>query len=34
VPFTREAVPMVDVTGGRVVVSPPAEVEAKEEAGS
>lgn len=27
VPFTRAAVPVVDVTGGRVVVVPPAEIE-------
>jgi 16S rRNA processing protein RimM len=34
VPFTREAVPIVDVAGGRLVVSPPAEVGAEEGAGS
>ncbi|MCW8084499.1 ribosome maturation factor RimM [Sabulicella glaciei] len=31
VPFTRAAVPVVDVKGGRVVVAPPDEVEAKPE---
>ena len=29
IPFTRAAVPVVDVAGGRVVIVPPAEVEAK-----
>ncbi len=33
VPFTRAAVPHVDIAGGRVVVSPPDEVEAGGEAG-
>lgn len=28
VPFTREAVPEVDLAGGRIVVDPPAEIEA------
>jgi 16S rRNA processing protein RimM len=27
IPFTKEAVPVVDVTGGRLVVVPPAEIE-------
>ncbi len=31
VPFTRAAVPEVDIAGGRVVVSPPEEVEASKE---
>jgi 16S rRNA processing protein RimM len=31
-PFTKRVVPEVDVEGGRIVVDPPAEVEAKEEA--
>jgi 16S rRNA processing protein RimM len=31
VPFTRACVPVVDVAGGRVVVEPPAETEAKPE---
>ncbi len=30
IPFTRAAVPVVDVAGGHVVVIPPAEVEARE----
>ena len=29
IPFTRDAVPEVDIAGGRVVVRPPGEVEAK-----
>jgi 16S rRNA processing protein RimM len=29
VPFSRAAVPVVDLTAGRVVVDPPAEIEAK-----
>ena len=29
IPFTRAAVPVVDVAGGRVVIVPPAEIEAK-----
>ncbi|MGD9740232.1 MAG: ribosome maturation factor RimM [Bauldia sp.] len=32
VPFTKAAVPEVDVGGGRVVVAPPEEVEGEEEA--
>ena len=31
-PFTKEVVPTIDVAGRRVVVAPPAEVEAKDEA--
>ncbi len=27
VPFTREAVPVIDVAGGRLVVAPPTEIE-------
>lgn len=30
VPFTKAAVPEVDVSGGRIVVAPPAEVEVEE----
>lgn len=30
-PFTKAVVPVVDVKGGKVVVAPPAEVEAREE---
>ncbi len=30
-PFTRAAVPVVDVAGGRVVIDPPDEIEAPEE---
>ncbi len=30
-PFTREAVPVVDIAGGRLVAVPPAEVEARRE---
>ena len=30
-PFTRAVAPVVDVRGGRIVVAPPAEVEAREE---
>lgn len=30
-PFTKAVVPIVDLKGGRVVVAPPAEVEAREE---
>jgi 16S rRNA processing protein RimM len=28
VPFTREAVPVVDLAAGRVIVNPPAEITA------
>ena len=31
VPFTKEAVPTIDLAAGRLIVSPPAETEAKEE---
>jgi len=30
-PFTRAVVPVVDIAGGRIVVSPPLETEAREE---
>ena len=30
-PFTREAVPEIDLAGGRLVIDPPAETEAKPE---
>lgn len=33
IPFTRAAVPVVDVAGGRVVVAPPAEVAVPPQAG-
>jgi 16S rRNA processing protein RimM len=33
-PFTRTAVPLVDLDGGRVVVAPPAETEAREHGGA
>lgn len=33
-PFTKRVVPEVDVTGGRIVVDPPAEVEAKDDGGT
>ena len=32
IPFTRAAVPMVDIAGGRMVVAPPDEIEVKGEA--
>jgi 16S rRNA processing protein RimM len=32
VPFTRAAVPVVDVEGGRITVHPPEEIEAREQA--
>ena len=32
VPFTREAVPVVDVAAGRIVIRPPGEIEAREDA--
>lgn len=31
-PFTREAVPLIDIDGGRIVVHPPAEIEARDDA--
>lgn len=34
VPFTRLAVPEIDLAGGRVVVAPPEEIEARGESGS
>lgn len=34
VPFTKEAVPVVDIAGGRVVVSPPVESEVGPEEGA
>ena len=30
-PFTRACVPVVDIANGRIVISPPAEIEAREE---
>jgi len=30
-PFTREAVPTVDIAGGRIIAEPPVEVEAEAE---
>ena len=33
-PFTRACVPVVDIANGKIVVSPPAEIEAREEDGS
>jgi 16S rRNA processing protein RimM len=32
-PFTKAAVPVVDIAGGRLVAEPPAETEAREETG-
>lgn len=32
-PFTRAVVPVVDLAGGRIVVEPPPEIEAREEEG-
>jgi 16S rRNA processing protein RimM len=32
-PFTRQAVPLVDIRGGRIVAEPPAETEARPEDG-